>query len=137
MIDYFLGRSGSGKQLPYGLGHLVYPLKFIASQLMTSSFAIIALFTARHFSPKQEIIISKSDRAFIFYTGVLPVLLMASISLLLGIKLKSMWGSPVMYMLGICIFVCNHIAKNWLKGFKIDDISFDEETNVYPGIEEV
>ena len=29
---------------------------------------------------------------------------MAVISLVLGIKLKSMWGSPVMYMTGICFF---------------------------------
>ena len=105
VIDYFLGRSGGGKQLPYGLSHLVYPLKFIGSQLMTSAFAIIALLVARRFSQKQDINTSKSDRTFIFYVGILPVLLMASISLILGIKLKSMWGSPVMYMLGICIFV--------------------------------
>ncbi len=104
VIEYFLGRSGGGKTLPYGLSHIVYPIKFLASQLMTSSFAILSLLIAHHFSPKQEIIVAKSDRLFIFYSGILPVLIMASISMLMGIKLKSMWGSPVVYMLGISVF---------------------------------
>ncbi len=104
VIDYFLGRSGGGQKLPYGLAHIIYPLKFIAAQIMTSSFAIIALCVARRFSPKQPITIVKSDQIFIFYCGVLPILLMTVISLVWGIKLKSMWGSPVMYMLGVCFF---------------------------------
>lgn len=105
VIDYFLSRSGEGKSMPYGLAHVVYPLKFLGSQIMTSAFALIALFVAWHTSPKEPLSsINKSDRIFIFFAGVLPVLLMASISLVLGIKLKSMWGSPVMYMLGICFF---------------------------------
>ena len=104
VVDYFLGRSGGGKSLPYGLSHIVYPLKFVAAQLMTASFAIIALSIAHRFSPRQPIAVVKSDRVFIFFCGVLPLLIMALISLVLGIKLKSMWGSPVMYMLGICFF---------------------------------
>ena len=104
VIDYFLGRSGGGKTLPYGLSHVVYPIKFLASQLLTSSFAVISLIVARYFSAKQEIQASKSDRIFIFYVGILPVLMMAGISMIMGIKLKSMWGSPVMYMLGVCFF---------------------------------
>lgn len=105
VFDYFLGRSQGGKSLPYGLSHIVYPLKFLASQILTSAFALITLITAYNLSPKEENTINKKDKKFIFMTGVLPVLLMTSVSLVFGIKLKSMWGSPVIYLLGVCFFV--------------------------------
>ncbi len=104
VIDYFLSRSGEGKSLPYGLAHIVYPFKFLAAQVLTSSLALMILFTTRYFSPKEKSMVSADNRRFIFFAGVLPVLVMAFISFALGIKLKSMWGSPVMYMLGICFF---------------------------------
>ena len=104
VLDYFLGRSQSGKTMPFGLAHLVYPLKFISSQLLTSAFALIALITAYIFSPKEKNNIDKVDKKFLFIVGILPLLLMTAISLILGIKLKSMWGSPVMYLLGVCFF---------------------------------
>ena len=105
VLDYFLGRSQGGKTLPYGMAHLVYPLKFIGSQILTSLFALVTLIVAYKLSPKEENKIDKTDKKFLFMVGVLPVLLMASISFILGIKLKSMWGSPVMYLLGVCFFV--------------------------------
>ena len=104
VIDYFLGRSQGGKSLAYGMAHIVYPLKFLGSQLLTSAFALLALIIAYKSSPKDETKITKSDKKFLFMVGVLPVLIMALISLILGIKLKSMWGSPVMYLLGVCFF---------------------------------
>ncbi len=115
VIDYFLGRSGGGKTLPYGLAHIVYPFKFLSAQALTSALALIILFMARYFSPKEKSLISSDNRRFIFFAGVLPVLVMAVISLVLGIKLKSMWGSPVMYMLGICFFTWLpfSISKNY------------------------
>ncbi len=105
VIDYFLGRSGEGKVLPFGLAHLVYPFKFLASQAMTGALALLILIGARYKSGKDNIKISAADNRLIFYAGVLPLLLMALISLILGIKLKSMWGSPTLYMLGICFMV--------------------------------
>lgn len=105
VIDYFLGRSGEGKALPYGLAHLVYPLKFLAAQIMTAAVALLIYFWVRNRSQKQQIQVSKTERQFIFYAGILPMLIMAFISFIFGIKLKSMWGSPVLYMLGITLFV--------------------------------
>ena len=105
VLDYFFGRSQGGKSLPYGMSHIVYPLKFVASQLLTSAFALLTLIVVYQLSPKEATQISKDDKKFLFFVGVLPVLIMALISLILGIKLKSMWGSPVMYLLGVCFFV--------------------------------
>lgn len=105
VVDYFLGRSGEGRVLPYGLAHIVYPLKFLAAQVMTSALALVIFFTVRRYSPKQEITVSKNNRLFVFYAGILPTLVMVFISFVLGIKLKSMWGSPVLYMLGTGLFI--------------------------------
>lgn len=105
VLDYFLARSGGGKSYPFGLAHLIYPLKFIGAQILTSAFAWLVLLAARRYSPKEAVAVSAADRTFIFFAGILPVLVMAAISLVFGIKLKSMWGSPVLYMLGIAFFV--------------------------------
>ena len=105
VLDYFLARSGGGKSYPFGLAHLIYPLKFIGAQILTSAFAWLVLLAARRYSPKETVAVSAADRTFIFFAGILPVLVMAAISLVFGIKLKSMWGSPVLYMLGIAFFI--------------------------------
>ncbi len=116
VFDYFLGRSQGGKSLPYGLAHLLYPLKFLGSQILTSLFAFIVLIVAYKFSPKEKSNIDKNDKKILFMVGILPVLIMVSISLILGIKLKSMWGSPVMYLLGVCFFV--YFPFNIAKSYK-------------------
>ena len=104
VIDYFLGRT-SGNNLPYYLGHIIYPLKFIASQIMTASLALLVFIIAYRHADSQKITLSKSDGKFIFYAGILPLLIMIIIPLLTGVKLKSMWGSPSLYMLTIILFV--------------------------------
>lgn len=116
VLDYFLSRSGEGKTLPFGLAHIAYPLKFLGAQLMSSALALAVFFTVRRKSLKQDVLVSKQDRTFIFYAGVLPVLIMSVISLSLGIKLKSMWGSPVLYMLGIALFVWFPFERKKLDG---------------------
>lgn len=117
VLNYFLGRSQGGKSMSYGLAHIVYPLKFLGSQLLTSAFALLALITAHKLSPKETSSHNKKDKKFLFMVGVLPVLIMALISLVFGIKLKSMWGSPVMYLLGVCFFV--YFPFNITKSYKI------------------
>ena len=104
VIDYFLSRAG-GKVLPYGLGHIIYPLKFLLSQVLTSATLLLVLLYAYIKAPKQNLSVSKSDRRFILFAGVLPLVIMAIVPLIGGMKLKSMWGSPSLYMLSIIWFV--------------------------------
>lgn len=105
VIDYFLGRSGEGKVLPYGLAHVVYPLRFVAAQLMTAAPALILLTWWYRKSPKKAVEPTVQKKRFVFFAGVLPLLVMVAISLVFGLKLKSMWGSPVLYMLGIAFMM--------------------------------
>ena len=99
VIDYFLGRAG-GHNLPYGLGHIVYPLKFLAAQIMTSAATLLVLLVA-WYKNKSTTKAHKQACQFIFFAGILPLLIMFLIPVISGNKLKSMWGSPSLYMLNI------------------------------------
>lgn len=101
VLDYFMGRASSGHVLPYGLGHIVYPLKFLIAQILTSATALLVLLIAYCHGNKQKVITAKADRRFVFFAGILPLLIMSLVPLLTGVKLKSMWGSPALYMLTI------------------------------------
>lgn len=116
VIDYFLGRAG-GHNLPYGLGHLVYPLKFLASQIMTSAAALLVLLTAWYHGKEQKSVLAHDKKQFIFFAGILPLLIMTLVPLLTGVKLKSMWGSPALYMLTIIwmVYLPFAIGKNKIK----------------------
>lgn len=104
VLDYFLGRA-SGHSLAYGLGHIIYPLKFLAAQVLTSVAVWIVILTARRHAEHQTVSVGKNERRFVFYAGILPLLIMTFVPLLTGVKLKSMWGSPALYMLTIIILI--------------------------------
>lgn len=104
MIDYFIGRSTTSA-FKYGLGHIVYPLKFIFAQILAALPALIVLFVYYKKSNKIKSTISSDDKKFIFFAGILPLLIMTTIPLITGMKLKSMWGSPCLYALTIIWFV--------------------------------
>lgn len=55
-----------------------------------------------------------------------------------GLKVALIVVSAIIAVGGICALVCNYISKNWLNDFKIDDdVLFDDETDVFPEIEEM
>ena len=116
VLNYFLSRSGNGKVLPFGLGHIVYPLKFVGGQILLLVAPLLVLATCRKKAPEKTTVPSK-DRAFVFYAGVLPLLIMGGLSLLTGLKLKSMWGSPTLYLFGLVFmtYFPFHVHKlKWL-----------------------
>lgn len=105
VMDYFLGRSAKAgfESFPL-LKHIVYPIRFLGSQILFGLGTILIYFVANLKTEKEKISMPKFDRNFLFIMGVLPLLLMIMISCIGGIKLKSMWGFPVLYMLGILLF---------------------------------
>ena len=100
VIDYFLSRAGHSN-LTFGLGHIVYPLKFLLAQILAAGAALLVLCSAWYFGKKEKSNINKSDKIFIFFAGILPLLIMITVPIITGNKLKSMWGSPSLYMLTI------------------------------------
>ena len=105
VIDYFLGRGSKAgfESLPL-LKHIVYPIRFVGAQLLFGFGTLLIYFIATLKSKKETVLISKFDKNFLLCMGVLPLILMFLVSMFGGIKLKSMWGFPVLYMLGILLF---------------------------------
>ncbi len=106
VVDYFLGRSGQAgfDNFPL-LRHIVYPLKFIGAQILFGLGSILIYFIGTWGAEQKARGVLGFKGKFMLFHGVMPVFLMFLISFLGGIKLKSMWGFPVLYMLGILLLV--------------------------------
>lgn len=105
-IGYFVGRgSKSGFENWVILRHLVYPLKFFFAQILFVLGSVIIYASAVRQEKKVPCRADPFQKAFLFYMGVLPFLLMVLISAVFGVKLKSMWGFPCFYLLGLMMLV--------------------------------
>ena len=106
VVDYFLGRgSKSGFENFPILKHIVYPIRFLGSQILFGLGTLLIYFIATFKAKKEQINLSSFDRNFLLCLGLLPIDIMFFLSMIGGIKLKSMWGFPVLYMMGILLFV--------------------------------
>lgn len=104
VIDYFLGRSGKAEfdNLPW-LRHIIYPLKFAGAQILFSLGTVAVYLFGTRGAEKTETNLSMFNRQILFFIGIVPMLIMVLISMFGGIKLKSMWGFPALFMLGIML----------------------------------
>lgn len=113
-FEYLLGRAESATG---GIGakiwaHIFFPLKFLVSQVLFSLLALAIYFLNYRRAEKESSNISSEDKRFLKYLGAFPVLVFAVIALISGSKLKSMWGFPTLYMLGIMLFAFYPFALN-------------------------
>lgn len=105
-LSYFIGRSSKGGFENFALlKHIVYPIKFAGAQVLFCLFSLIIYFAAQFKEKRLQVKATRTQKDFILIMGLMPVCLMVVISFILGIKLKSMWGFPCAYMLGILAFV--------------------------------
>lgn len=104
-ITYMFDR---GSAEPSYYNHLFFPLQFLWQQFEAFLPALIIylmLFIGR--KPLLEtppIRVRAFDKAFLFYAGLLPFLLTALLSLVLGIKLRAGWGMPLMTFWTLWLF---------------------------------
>lgn len=106
VIDYFLARTQDPNEAwwwEFG-EHFYFPIKFLVSQFLFAAIALIIYVLAYRKAEKEEVSLAQGDKVFLKYMGGLPVLILALIALIEGIKLKSMWGFPCLYLLGILLF---------------------------------
>lgn len=106
-FEYLMGRTGTPKEtlLREVAEHIYFPLKFLAAQLAFCLLAIVIYYQSYRQGEKVRAEVGDGDKRFLLYMGGLPVMIFAAISLVMGIKLKSMWGFPTLYLLGIMLFV--------------------------------
>lgn len=106
-FEYLMGRAQNenGTLLMQIGSHFYFPLKFLLAQLVFCLLAIAVYFQSYRRGDKVRAEVGDGDRRFLLCMGGLPVLLFAAISLTAGMRLKSMWGFPTLYLLGIMLFV--------------------------------
>lgn len=113
-FEYLLGRAdnqavGIGAQI---WAHIFFPLKFLVSQILFSLLALVIYFLNYRRGEKEVSELSVENKQFLKFLGVLPVMVFALIALISGTKLKSMWGFPTLYMLGILLFAFYPFVMN-------------------------
>lgn len=108
VLDYFNGRAApiTTEALWQEVAkHFYFPLKFLFAQALFALLSVAVYFAAYGRAEKTKRKTDAEMLQFLGFMGVLPVLIFVTIAFVFGIKMKSMWGFPVMYMLGILLFV--------------------------------
>lgn len=103
-FEYLIGRGSQGSfdNLPL-LKHIVYPLKFFGAQILFCLAAGLIYFIARRKEKALQVKITVVQKDFLLILGLMPFCLMVVVSFVFGMKLKSMWGFPCFYLLGVLL----------------------------------
>ncbi len=119
VFEYFKGRMVSGDQ--YGIfAHLIFPIRFLFAQILNGILTIVLFFTFYFFSKKDKNIeknekienLKKYDKLYIFCLGIFPLFAIMGQSFISGNKLRTMWGTPFLYMLTIFLFAFFNFSIN-------------------------
>lgn len=102
-LDYVFGRSGGGKYAGTTLGHIIYPLKFFGAQILFTAAAWLSYLVFYKHSEKQNIINNPTQSKFLLIIGLVPPAMFAATGIINGAALKSMWGFPLWFLLGISL----------------------------------
>ncbi len=122
VMEYFASRSGGDKLVNISpimqfANHFLHPIQFLTSLFFYALGTLIVFFYFnRH--PKIAAVSSK-DRDFLFFLGIFPLLLVLICSLISGNYVKSMWGFPLLYLLGIILFKFFQMAMTETIFFKM------------------
>lgn len=102
-IDYIAERNHTGK-ITSAWRYLFYPLKFLVAQVLFSAAAWVTYMVFYSKNMPEKIRANQQKTKFLLSVGILPLLLFAAIGLISGNALKSMWGFPCLFAVGIMLF---------------------------------
>ena len=115
-FTYGLHRAGTGDQS--FLDHLIHPVIFLGKQIgILIPFFIMCLFAISKF--KIKINIKDQKLLFLLIINIVPILLMFLTSMIMGIKVRTMWMTPFYLFFGVLAIYTfqSQINLNKLKGF--------------------
>ena len=115
-FTYGLHRVGTGDQS--FLDHLIHPVIFLGKQIgILIPFFIMCLFAISKF--KIKINIKDQKLLFLLIINIVPILLMFLTSMIMGIKIRTMWMTPFYLFFGVLVIYTfqSQINLNKLKGF--------------------
>lgn len=102
-VNYFLNRSGSEHQWS---SHIVLPLKFAAAQAGAVLPMLILAFPLIGFRWKFRKLETDEDRFnrdFLIWFAIGPFILVEIVGLLLGVRIRSMWGTAMWSYAGVVL----------------------------------
>ena len=115
-ITYGLHRTGTGEQ--NFLDHIILPLIFLGKQIgILIPFFLMLLFLNNKFRSK---ISFKDDKLlFLLAINIIPIALVFLTSMIMGVKIRTMWMTPFYLFLGVLVIYISQsqINLNKLKGF--------------------
>jgi len=115
-ITYGLHRTGTGDQS--FLDHLIYPVIFLGKQIgILIPFFIMCLFAISKF--KIKINFKDQKLLFLLIINIVPILLMFLTSMIMGIKIRTMWMTPFYLFSGVLVIYIfqSQVNLNKLKSF--------------------
>jgi len=115
-ITYGLHRTGTGNQS--FLDHLIHPIIFLGKQVgILIPFFIMSLFAISKFKSKFDF--KDQKLLFLLIINIVPILLMFLTSMIVGVKIRTMWMTPFYLFFGVLVIYIyqSQINLNKLKGF--------------------
>ena len=115
-IIYGLHRTGSGEQ--NFLDHIIHPLIFLGKQIgILIPFFLMLLLLSSKFKIKSNF--KDNKLLFLLTINIVPIILMFLTSMLMGVKIRTMWMTPFYLFFGVLVIYIfqSQINLNKLKGF--------------------
>ena len=100
MWKYIATRNTIGK-MTSGLRHIVYPVKFLAAQVLFALPAGLTYFLMARQAPKDMERTDRTERMFLLCLGIVPTAFWMVSTLISGKALKDMWNFPSLFAWGI------------------------------------
>ncbi len=114
-IKYGLQRTGGIGEIK---DHIIYPVSFIIKQTgILIPFFITLFFLLKSYKTKKITIDDK--KIFLFFTCLLPILLLIFTSIIMGAKIRTMWMTPFYLIIGVAFIemLKNNVDIKNLKKF--------------------
>ena len=115
-ITYSLHRTGGEEQ--NFLDHIIHPLIFLGKQIgILIPFFFMLLFLASKF--KNKINFKDDKLLFLIAINILPIILVFLTSMIMGVKIRTMWMTPFYLFFGVFVLYIfqSQINLNKLKNF--------------------
>ena len=115
-ITYSLHRTGGEEQ--NFLDHIIHPLIFLGKQIgILTPFLLMLLFLVSKF--KAKVIFADNKLLFLLAINIVPIILVFLTSMIMGVKIKTMWMTPFYLFFGVLVIYISQsqINLNKLKGF--------------------
>ena len=115
-ITYGLHRTGVGDQ--NFLDHLIHPIIFFGKQIgILIPFFIMCFFAISKFKSRFDF--KDQKLLFLLIINIVPILLMFATSMIMGVKIRTMWMTPFYLFFGVLVIYIfqSQINLNKLKGF--------------------